>query len=663
MINAIEEYNKHIASVHAFVSAGNKDMALKMLEILNTAYPDKAEELLWERLNIQYDLEQAKKKSDEIYRSNYEVVKDYPLLYGECSENPDWFVVRKESDCIICANIAEKKAREIWHYNSVIDHESILRHVVMVESALFTDQIEEIEKATELENGANGIKNPLFLAYSSWEWEIFLQVIDIGELIDRNRYLFAVDEAGVRKCFSDSTVVIPENLMTLSARGLKFENALLETIQSREIKLEQTLVKIRQYYKDHVEEIDNRIRQRKPRILFWTCRFTTVIQYHTGNMMDVMARLGCECFFLIEPDDLRRITPSREAEVFEEFRPDVILCIDHFRFENSICDQPGLMYVTWIQDPSDHIMDPMVKDRLGKRDVLLNHIIGSRELQELYPNMLVDAPVPGNQYVYKPYELTDEEKRKYEADICFVCHASDVDDWISGRVKHYKELGISDGLISAIENIYQDYCKDAKDGYFLYDRSDFSKYLIKDLESHGFAFDAPQVSYWADEMYTWLNQRVFRQVLVDWIIEAGFTNIKLWGNGWSTSPKYSGYAMGVAKNGDVLSKILQASKIVIGNNIMTTGAARAWESMLSGAFYLSNYIPPENDWVDIRKLVPHDAIVMFTDRTDLIEKIRYYLEHEEERRAMALKGRKAALEYMTFDALAQKILNMLPEYI
>ena len=144
-------------------------------------------------------------------------------------------------------------------------------------------------------------------------------------------------------------------------------------------------------------------------------------------------------------------------------------------------------------------------------------------------------------------------------------------------------------------------------------------------------------------------------------MDAGYTNIKLWGNGWSDNEKYREYAMGPAENGETLSKIYQASKIVIGNNILTTAAARAWESMLSGAFYLSNYIPENADITDIRKVLEEKDYVMFHTKEELLEKVSYYLSHEEERLKMVQRGRKAALAKMTYDSLMKRVLDTVAE--
>ncbi len=50
-------------------------------------------------------------------------------------------------------------------------------------------------------------------------------------------------------------------------------------------------------------------------------------------------------------------------------------------------------------------------------------------------------------------------------------------------------------------------------------------------------------------------------------------------------------------------------------------------------------------------------VVMFCNKEDFIQKIHYYLEHEEERQEMIRRGRKAALERMTFDKLMERTLD------
>lgn len=79
---------------------------------------------------------------------------------------------------------------------------------------------------------------------------------------------------------------------------------------------------------------------------------------------------------------------------------------------------------------------------------------------------------------------------------------------------------------------------------------------------------------------------------------------------------------------------------------------------------MSNYIPPNEDVTDIRKIIKEqEEVVMFYDKEDMLKKVEYYLQHEEERKKMAEIGRNAASEYMTFDRLMDKALKEIPKII
>ena len=122
-------------------------------------------------------------------------------------------------------------------------------------------------------------------------------------------------------------------------------------------------------------------------------------------------------------------------------------------------------------------------------------------------------------------------------------------------------------MIQAVYYGYQSFV--TQTGQLIYQESEFTGFIRRAMLQHfNYACEDSILELLATDMYLYFNQRVYRQALVDWIIEAGFTNLKLWGQGWQESTKYKKYAMGVAPNGETLSKIYQASKIVVGNNTL-----------------------------------------------------------------------------------------------
>ncbi|MEG1595362.1 MAG: glycosyltransferase, partial [Lachnospiraceae bacterium] len=271
---------------------------------------------------------------------------------------------------------------------------------------------------------------------------------------------------------------------------------------------------------------------------------------------------------------------------------------------------------------------------------------------------MIDAPIPANEEVYKPYELSDEEWVQYGADLSFVCHASD-DEKLLKDSKGNSE--VADVLVQYICNAYKESVYQW--GEFLYTKEEFALFIqekLRELDIIGEEKDfVAQLSLFMFDKY---NQRIYRITLVQWLIDAGYTNIKLWGNGWMENEKFKPYAMGPAENGEELSKIYQASKINIGNNIMTTAAARAWECMLSGGFYLSNWIPEEADITDIRRIVKlGEDVDFFRTKEEFLQKIDFYLTHEDARRKMIEKGRAISLEKMTYKKLMERIMDTLKE--
>ncbi|SFQ24047.1 Glycosyl transferases group 1 [Lachnospiraceae bacterium XBB1006] len=415
----------------------------------------------------------------------------------------------------------------------------------------------------------------------------------------------------------------------------------------------------RQYYEQNREAVRKHIRDRCPRVMIQTSVFTSVLQYHARDVQQALQNRGIECELIIEKSTIS----CCGEELFEQinrFKPDLFFCIDHFRFES--LEDILIPYVTWVQDPMKDIIDRNTPGKLTEIDFVLNHFISWKYFLELGydENRLIPGPIPANSHIYRPMDLTDMEKEQYACDICFVCHASDVEAYLDKLLKAVPE-DIREGVASVFA-AYRDYVYEF--GEIFYSIGEAAAFIRGALErAYGIILDEETLKWLANEMYLWYNQRVFRQVLVDWLVEAGHTNIKLWGKGWMDIPRYAPYAMGPADNGETLSKIYQAAKIVIGNNTATTAAARAWESMLSGTFYLANYVPPEEDYTDIRLILEPAEFVMFKGKEDLLQKVDYYLNHDEERMNMARIGRDAALKKMTFDVTVERLLDELAKRI
>lgn len=576
---------------------------------------------------------------------NLDEIRFLPLLFGEKA-----IYYYDKTDKILKAMPKIKSSQE-----QLKEGVCAAFHVLCKEDILI------IEEATRIRNPFMDNENAVFLVYDKETWELFLQLIDIRELAEYDRMVLFDSHENLKKALISGRVEFPDIFVCENPEktGKLISDAYHAFVRNYK-EIQEKLVG---YYEENAQTVMEHIQNGNPRILFQTSRYTTALQYHMRDCMEAAQRLGLQTEILIEENRLRMgISYAVIAQVLAEFKPDIIFIIDHFRFEYELYQKlKQIVFIGWVQDPMPDIMDVHAPEKLISRDIVLTHYITWKVFQEIGydARCVIDAPIPANAEIYKKYELTSLEKEKYSCDICFVCHAADVEGFLKEELLQFPEE--HQNQLYEIYKGYQKYV--LLTGNFFRTEEECRQFIEGALWQHyAVRFPAGSLKPAAYQMYLRYNEVLYRQALADWLIEAGYTNIKLWGSGWQNDIKYAEYAMGPAKNGETLSKIYQASKIVIGNTFHATGSARAWESMLSGAFYMSNFVPPDIDSVDIRKIMKADEeLVMFYGKEDFLSKIGYFLTHEEERMKMAEIGHKAALERMTYDILIKRVITELPE--
>ncbi len=637
-----------------FRNGYERDALIDLIKAYEIEHNDEIYQLILEAYYSPNKLEM-----ETIYLNNQEMLKEYPYYRNdEIEEEQYLFPIWQDDELLICMDTKLKT----FGMCKRIQKESYPKknYVLALVNELWMDEILLCEDAASFEGKILDLDSPMYLIYDKEYWMLFVQLYDLYQLIVKKRIVFLIDEQSCRNYFYKDMIWIPDCFI-YNRFQCKYEAIFLDIIKGIIIQNRKNYDEMIDFYKRNKDEIIKRIKVGTPKILFITSRFTTIVQYHTRDCIQAVERLGCRTKLLIEQDNIGLVSERDVIKYILEFKPDIVFSIDHLRVERTYVPDE-VVWICWVQDPMLTIMSKETPKKLASRDIIMNHFITWKKFKEVGydERYLIEAPIPANSYVYKPYKLTDKEYEEYGCEICLVCHASDADEYIYEQIKDIPD-GEFKNELEAIYKGYQVYVYET--GNFFYTEEEFVEYIKGSFRQHlNIILDDIRLKYIASDMYNCFNQRVFRVTLVDWILEAGFTNIKLWGNGWKTNSKYEKYAMGPAKNGEILSKIYQASKIVIGNNIMTTSAARAWESMLSGAFYMSNYIPPQSDATDIRKIVKIDEeLIMFYDKKDLLQKIDYYLLHEEERQKMIEIGRKVALERMTFDTLMKRVLKEIPD--
>ena len=104
-----------------------------------------------------------------------------------------------------------------------------------------------------------------------------------------------------------------------------------------------------------------------------------------------------------------------------------------------------------------------------------------------------------------------------------------------------------------------------------------------------------------------------------------------------------------------MPKIFHLSKINLNftsKPIRTGLPLRLWDILGAGGFVLTNFQSEIPEYFEVGK-----ELDIYASEEELIEKIRYYLEHEEERQTIARNGYQKAKEQYSLELRVKQILR------
>ncbi len=633
---------------------GRKENAL--LQFLLVYFRTEDEGLCGLILNAYY--ENRKEEWDGRYQENYRLLENYAYFYG--GERP-------KEPCCCPLWMGEKY---IWYYNKpekkfqryercAVKMEEESDAACLGSGLLWLEDIYYLEKITRKKELFLDMENPLLLVYQRETWDLFLQMQDIKGLMKSDRIVFYDNIKRLEPSFwkdgmSTPSVFAGSQTEECFSAVRRFCSQYAQEVRHKKEQAEA-------YYKENGEKVMEHIQSGRPKLLFITSRFTTAVQYHIRDCIAAAKELGLETELVIEKNRLCRTdTSDLILRKITEFHPDIIFIIDHFRHEESWEFLKGLKSIVWIcwaQDPLKEIFSKQSALKQTERDAVISEFYSCDEFlkAEYRKDRLMYYPLVASHKIYRSYALSEKEKAEYGSDICLICHKGSAENYAKQYADNFQGT-----VRDFIYELYSSYIAYVRNTENVLMKPEEYRIFIQEyakLNCQG-ALEDEAADLIVEDMGKHFKCLLYREQIADWLIDAGYTNLKLWGNGWSETEKYRPYAMGAAENGEIMAKILQSSKIVIGNNAYLTGPARVAETMLSGAFYLGNAIPSEVDASDIRVYLKEgEDVILWKDKEDLLNKVKFYLEHEEERDKMAARGQRKALELLTYQKFMEHTLR------
>jgi len=650
------------ASAMFWLERQNHEAALEaLLECYQLDYRKaEAEKTILEKCYMPYHEQQK-----SCYMQNVAALRSYPNIYGH--DYPEFDKLRYHFIPYTAAELVLYD-REKGHFSSfdlqiqLDSSQCEINKVYMIKDEFRLSSIMSCESKSRDPQPYLWAKIPLLLYYTNFnDFVQFLQIADFRPLLSSERVVFLFGQQELKQYYAEPQALYPEMLLNIKdGESDELVQFIMQQCKHLQEEISELQDRINSYYSSiSRRDILKSIQAGKPRILFYTSRFTTALQYYIRDCALACDVLDIPNQVLMEKSDLHRVTLPAWLRMLNDFKPHIIFSIDHFRWGMPYLPDNNV-FITWVQDILPHIASQESARKIGELDFILNAFVSNPDflLDYGYPQAaMIDGPVVANPHIYQTYTLTEEELQRYGTNICAFSNTGNPQKGL----EYFLEQIRSSPAYTQLEPVFKKAYREMYEAFYreeiIYTLDDYRDFLSDYLEAYGVSFSAGNndelVQIWRQE----IGYRILRSVPLEWLHEKGY-DLKLWGKEWLEHPILADCAQGVAPNGENLSRIINACKIVIGTNPGISTHPRVFESLLSGSFYLAYRIPAENDWADIRQYLQEDQEIIFAySREDLYKKVDYYLAHAEERRQVIEQASKKIKAGLTYEALLERVFQ------
>lgn len=338
---------------------------------------------------------------------------------------------------------------------------------------------------------------------------------------------------------------------------------------------------------------------------------------------------------------------SELIKYLSEHQYRIVITYNFSPIVSDACQQMGIKYVSWIFDSPQidlytqayynscnyiFVFDKLQKERLEPRGVA----------------HLYHMPLAANVSRVSGLQFADSDFQEYSSEIAFVGNL--YEDNVFDRTAHLLPEDIRNKIVDHIRKKSLHWKKrDTVFGCF----SDEDCERISNQFYLGEWIDLDK-KYFLEIQYI---VRKLAQIERVCILNALALEheVKLYTTS-NTAPLENVKIAGKVSYSEEAPKVFHLSKINLNmtlRSIETGVPQRVFDIMSAGGFVMSNY---QEELEEL--FVPDEEIVLFHDMAELVEKVNYYLSHEQERIRIAFNGYKKVKEYYNYPKKLEEILSI-----
>ena len=327
----------------------------------------------------------------------------------------------------------------------------------------------------------------------------------------------------------------------------------------------------------------------------------------------------------------------------------MVFSINFFPVVSEVCNIFHIPYVCWIVDsPVMELYSHSLRN-WWNRIFLFDYAL-YEEFRPENPKGIFYLPLGADYARLDPLleNITKKDKEKYAAEVSFIGSLY-TEKCPYNRLKEESWMkGYLDGVIQAQLKVY---------GYNFLEECITDEILQQFKEKVPF-YQFPEKANHNDRAamaHLYLGNKVTEQERLQLLkrVSEEFSLDLYTASDFSPLPKAN--YRGLARSTTEMPKIFRLSKINLNftsKPIRTGIPLRLWDILGAGGFALTNYQSEIPEYFEVGK-----DLDIFASEEELVEKIRYYLEHEEEREEIARNGYQKAKEKYSLELRVKQILQ------
>lgn len=338
------------------------------------------------------------------------------------------------------------------------------------------------------------------------------------------------------------------------------------------------------------------------------------------------------------------------TERMQKTKVDFVFSINFLPLISKICNIFKTTYISWVYDsPEMHLYSPAIKNSINR--IFLFDRMQYNRFVHMNPEHIFYMPLATAPLTRLEQEnISEEEQQQYTCDISFIGSLYNESN------KRFHELlqlpdywrGYIQGIVEAQLNVFgYNFIADSLTGEDVAELSKLLKYeLIADYQR----VDREII---ADTYIGTMVSALDRQRTIQALSRTH--KITLY-TGSDTSNFKNVENKGLADSITMMPKIFHCSKInlnITSKTIQSGVPLRVFDVLGAGGFLITNY---QTELFELFE--PGVDLVVYEDLKDLEEKVSYYLQHEEERKQIAINGYNRVCNSYTYEIVLEEILTL-----